>query len=713
MFEILKSKRIHKRASAFLVFLSIFFGFITYYSITHHNVDEGQFGIIFILLIDLVLLLGLTALISKKIMQMRMKNLQATDQAPVLQNKILLLFSGISSIPTIIVAIFSAIFFNYVIDSWFDKRVSTALDESVYVAESYLREHKEVLKIKAKSMALELDNNIIHHNLVNNPDFFYQILESLSDLNSISEAVVYFDYKPVVRTRFASSLSFESIMVRDIKKAMQGEVVILENDPNRIRAIAALRSIPNSYIIVGKLIDTDVVQHIQKTQGAASKFRNLKDKITSLQIRFTLMFLIVAMILVTSAVWFGANFASKITKPIRKLVEATEKIKAGDLNILVPEGKNDDEITSLAKGFNLMIKQISKQQQKLVVAYEEIHSKHKFSQAVLSGVSAGILALNKNLEIVMLNEAAIKLLDVSENSAISKTISELVPEFKNIDFENAGKSIIKEEREIRRGKKQYTLLVRVVGQIVHDYLHGYIVTFDDMTELEKAQRHAAWSDVARRIAHEVKNPLTPIHLSADMLKTKFANQVSDKANFEKYTNTIIRHTSDIAKIIGEFTNFARMPKPSPTEVKIYDVAKEVVFSRKCVATKIKFDLVCNDKDLKLFADQTQVNQLLINILKNAEESIQSTERYDNNDGLIEVKLEKANKYVKITVTDNGKGFDQATINKLTEPYFTTRTKGTGLGLAIVKKIIEDHSGKLELSGDEFGRAVVEILLPEA
>ncbi|MEQ9115905.1 MAG: ATP-binding protein [Rickettsiales bacterium] len=686
----------------------------TYIAMTSSSslITPNSKQITILLFVDLVLFLTFAILISRRLMQFYTKKHIVGSNSKI-QTRILMVFSIIACIPTITVAIFSTVFFNFVIESWFDKRITTALDESVIVAESYLKEHKDVLRVRTKAMAMELDNNIIYYDLTSNMPMFFQILNTFVELNAVSEAVVFNNNIPIVKSKYGNSLSFERFPIEAFQKAAEGEVVILDNNPNKIRSVVALSSLPSTYLVVGKLIDSNVLNHIAESQGAASKYRAIKDRLNSLQIKFSLIFLAVSLLILVIALWFGITFSSKITKPIQRLLEATEKIKEGKFSFRVKEGKNNDELSYLAKAFNLMTKHIAGQQEKLVDAYNKIEDKHKFSQTVLSGVSAGIIALSSDKKIILINDSALKMLQLKSKDVHKKNITNIIPELNNI-LQNATQTpdtLVSEELSIKIKRKLLNIVFRVVAESDNKRIDGFIVTFDDMTQLVQAQRLAAWSDVARRIAHEVKNPLTPIQLSADRLKTKFADQVNDKEAFSRYLSTIIRHTADIAEIIGEFSNFAKMKSPTLEEFDIAKSVSDIVLSRQYLDNKIKYSFESNKQSINIFADQTQITQVIVNLLKNSEESLHGTKMYESGKSYIDVKLEKVKNSVKIKVVDNGKGFDKDIIARLTEAYFTTRTKGTGLGLSIVQKIIDDHKGSLDLYNNSNGRAVVEIELP--
>jgi two-component system nitrogen regulation sensor histidine kinase NtrY len=703
-----------RKLTLFLALIAAISSITTYISITS---SDNPFGlnsgwITSLILLDFALFLALATLIIRKLFSLRLK--KNADHGSRLQNRILIMFSCVASIPTIIVAVFSTMFFHYGIESWFDKTVSTVLDESVVVAETYLKEHREVLKIRSKAMAMEMDNNIINYNLVNNMPLFVEILSSLAELNSVSEAVIFHNQKPLVRTRFGLALSFETFSPIIYEKAARGETIIIQNDPNKIRAITVLHSIPNSYLVIGKLIDSNVIEHMHQSQGAAKQYKNLKEKISRSQIKFSLIFFVVALLLLLAAIWLGITFAGYIVKPIKRLVYATERVKSGDFTIRVAEGASDDEITILTKAFNLMTEQIDSQRSKLIEAYHEIDSKRLLNEAVLFGVSAGVIALSVSKKITLINNSAKTLLNIDDPNIIGRNILKILPECEALlaeAYNSPADKLTTGQIQIKVHGRHLTLLVRISVEWDKNKIRGFIITFDDMTELVKAQRNAAWSDVARRIAHEVKNPLTPIHLGAERLLKKYKEEVKDSETFEKYTNAIIRHANDIRKIIEEFSNFARMPGPMPTLLNICQLIKDIIFSRQYLSSQIKYEFNATNDEIMLECDQTQLHQVFTNILKNAEESIEATTRIKDGTGKIRVEVSKDEANVIIQVIDNGKGFDKDNLDRITEPYFTTRSKGTGLGLAIVKKIVDDHQGNLVLWNDEQNYAHIKITLP--
>jgi len=505
-----------------------------------------------------------------------------------LQNRIIFAFSLITAIPTIIVAVFSTYFFNFGIQSWFDKKISNILDLSITVAESYIAEHRLHLKETALSIAEDL--SIIYYELLPNPDLFSKTLNSEAEMRSLDEAIVFQKSTNTIiaHTFLSFSLSIATIPTHLIERADREGVVEIFSDPTKIKILIKLKGHNDIYLLVGRLVDGKIIDHIDKINGAASEYHRLKSHISNMQIKFSMVFIFIALLLLLASIICGMVLAKKIVKPIQELVEATEKIKDGDLTVQVQVNNLEhDEISVLSSAFNRMIKQIDHQRKDLIIA----------------------------------------------------------------------------------------------------------------------QRALAWSDVARRVAHEIKNPLTPIHLATERLLRKFEDQVSDKEAFRKYIHMIMRHTNDIKTIIAEFVHFARLPAPIFTHCNLVQIIEDMVESRRLINDKIIYQFISSQKKIDFIADVTQINQIMVNLLKNSEESLVDAEDYR---AKITITIKKTHDLVSIIVEDNGVGFPSDIIDKATEPYLTTRSKGTGLGLAIVKKIVQDHCGLLKIS-NKIGGAVIELI----
>ncbi|AFB20900.1 sensor histidine kinase NtrY-like [Rickettsia canadensis] len=570
-------------SSRMLIFIlmasSVIVACATFYVI---SLESKSFStIIGFLLVDLAVFLILGILLTQKFFAKNNNN-----DTSKLQNRIVIAFSLVAAIPTIIVSVFSVYFFNLSVQAWFDKKISTVLDQSVIVAESYIAEHK--LQLKETALAVAEDLGDMYYDLIHNPALFTKTLNTEAEMRSLDEAIVLNkSTNTIVANSYLSfSLSFATIPAYLIKKADLGEPVEVKSDPTKIRMLIKLKEYNDVYLLVGRLVDNKIIDHIDATNGAAAEYNSLKNEIDNIQIKFSIMFIFIALLLLFVAISFGVIFTAKIVNPIKKLVTATDKVKDGDLTVQVPENEVDkDEIGTLYAAFNRMIKQISRQQRDLVIA----------------------------------------------------------------------------------------------------------------------QRAMVWSDVAKKVAHEIKNPLTPILLASERLFKKFSPEIKERTEFENYLKMIIRHTNDIKSIVSEFVLFARLPAPKFTKSEIVYLVKHIVEARKLLNDHILYKFESNVDQFDFMCDATQINQVMINLLKNAEESIEGRE-----DGKIEVTIDAKDDFISVIVIDNGKGFPPELIGKATESYVTTSSKGMGVGLAIVKRIVEEHCGVLDIANREEKGAIIDI-----
>ncbi|MFV9875451.1 MAG: ATP-binding protein [Rickettsiales endosymbiont of Dermacentor nuttalli] len=708
---------LERKLTFILTILSVIFGIITYSAATKttNNMGPDPHIVISLLLIDLILLLFLTILISRRLMGVWATRQKYSDGSR-LQTRIMLMFSLVSAVPTIIVATFSIMFFNYGIQSWFNTRVSTALEESVAVADAYLKEHRENIRVDALAMSKDLNRHVA--DLFDDPVFFNHVLSDQSVYRSLTEALVFRgnDKKIIAKGYFSFSLTFELEKLPEeyLERTDNGEVVILTNEHDRVRALIKLDNFFDTYLLVGRPVDSKVLNHMQNTRWAVNEYIRLKSSISNLQIEFSFVFLLVSLLLTLAAMSMGILFASTIAKRINRLIITTEKVKAGNLSARVREEVYNDEITLLSKAFNNMTQKLEQQRTELIEASKQIDARRHFSETVIAGVSAGIIVLSKEQRITMINRSACNLLSTDTYTAYKQDFSSFCPEIA-ILLENIDKDITtpdNKEITIIRNNKKYILLARIVTEQLNNNIIGYIVTFDDVTDLITAQRSAAWTDIARRIAHEIKNPLTPIRLAAERIKRKYYKEVSDQELLDKYTNTIIRHVADIGGIIEEFVNFARMPSPTFLPNNICELINNTIFSRQCVVNNVLYITELPDSSIIINCDANQIDRAFTNIFKNAEESIEN--RINNQEiqeGSINVKITSEKNYFIIDIIDNGAGFPEELLDRITEPYVTNKTKGTGLGLAIVKKIIEDHNGTIKFANYSPVGAKIQITLP--
>jgi two-component system nitrogen regulation sensor histidine kinase NtrY len=685
----------------------------TYIAISGHatpfNIKTKKFW--FLLTLNLVLLILLTATVSKRLIGLWLA-LRSGSAGSKLQKRILVLFSVVAITPTIIVSIFSALFFNVGIQTWFNDRVQTAVDESLAVAEAYLTEHRENIRTDALSLAAEL--NQYAEKALTSPQEFNTIIVTQSAQRGLSESIVIQHNRIIAQGRLSFALAFETIPQDMMERAAHGEVVILPaDDENKVRALVKLDALDDAYLLVGRLIDAKVITHMKNTQGAVSEYGALETQLDRLQLIFSIVFITLALLLLLSSLGYGMNFAARLVKPISKLAVAAERVRGGDFSARVANVEGKDDIAVLARSFNRMTEQLEAQRGDLIEANHRLDERRRFSEAVLSGVSAGVIALDRDKNITLANRSSSFILNSIEQPLTNgMPISEVLPGIQELlsQAEHLPGEVAQGAITINKNNNTLTLHVRITVEKLGEEIEGFIVTFDDITKLVSAQRTAAWADVARRVAHEIKNPLTPIQLAAERLKRKYAKYITDdQENFVKYTDTIAKQVDDIGRIVEEFVSFARMPTPVFKNEDLGAIIKKSVFTAQVSNPSIEYLCEIPSAPVTLYSDERQVTQVLTNLLKNAGEGIEMRLAKTPNDpqkGRIKVRLETTPEAVNLSVSDNGIGFPLVDMNKMLEPYVTTRTNGTGLGLAIVRKIVEEHKGRINLDNNSEGGAIV-------
>lgn len=706
-----------------------------------------------LLFINTGLLVALMGVIAFRIFRL-WQAIRSHSAGSKLQKRIVVLFSVVAITPTIIVLIFSALFFNLGIQTWFNERVQTAVDESLAVAEAYLAEHKENIRADALAMAGELNQSL--HLALTDPPEFNRIIVTQSTQRSLTESIVFQHNRIIAQGRLSFALAFEQIPQDMMDRAAHGEVVIIPaEDENKVRALIRLDTLENAFLLVGRLVDDKVIAHIQNARGAVSEYNQLQAQLDRLQIVFSVVFILLAFLLLLSSVGYGMVFASRLTTPISNLVVAAERVRGGDFSARVSNVENKDEVGLLARSFNKMTEQLQAQRGELIEANRRLDERRRFSEAVLSGVSAGVIALDRDKNITLTNRSSAVILQaIDQPVAIGTPITEALPGIQELlaQAEQLSGGVADGTLTINQDNNSHsiTLHIRITAERLGEQIEGFIVTFDDITQLVSAQRNAAWADVARRIAHEIKNPLTPIQLAAERLKRKYLQYITDdQENFIKYTDTISKQVGDIGRMVDEFVSFARMPTPVFADEDIAGIIKKSVFAAQVANPTITYQISLPDTPIMLNCDERQISQVLINLFKNAAEAIDA--RMEQKPGEIEkgkisvtlfyntlpplaggdkeggsLPHHSAKDFVSqnpslvtspvngggiiIVVEDNGVGFPPGDAKKMLEPYVTTRSKGTGLGLAIVRKIMEDHKGKITLENSPVGGARVLLYL---
>jgi len=674
-------------------------------------------SVIALLNLDLGLAVLLGVVLVRKIIHTWFKN-KFSPAGSKLHIKMVISFGLVAIIPALFVVVFLGLFLNFGIETWFNKRVRTAVNASTVVAQLYLKEHQQNIRGIALSMANDL--NRAAPRMRQNPRLLKEFIIALSDLKNLSEAVVVNGSgKTLARSQLSFSLGFNfsnDDLLKGILSGRPGEVIIITNQfGNTVRAGVKLEAFFDAYLLVGKFVDAQVLQHIAQTTGAADKYLLLEKNIYNLQTKFMFVFVLIAFLLLLSAIWIGWSIASKISTPIGKLIDAADNVGKGDLTTKVDydKRKDKDEVGKLSHSFNLMTEQLRNQQFGLIEANRQLDERRRFTEVVLSGVSAGVIGLDKRGCIHLSNRSAFELLSIKLEEHVDEPLGVCIPEMVSLlDEVIANPSrIVNGEIKLGRDGWQKTLVVSIAAEKIKQEIIGFVVTFDDVSELLSAQRKAAWADVAQRIAHEIKNPLTPIQLSAERLKRKYKAEIkSDQKTFLMCTDTIIRQVKDIERMVDEFSSFSRMPEPDFKAVNLSELCTQSVFLEQNRFPDIDYIINTGEVEIIISGDRQQISQSLTNIMKNAAESI----IYDSNlkkeiKGKIQLDLLNKPSQIFIRISDNGGGFSENLIDRISEPYVTTRENGTGLGLAIATKIMEDHDGEILLRNDKNGGATVTLV----
>jgi two-component system nitrogen regulation sensor histidine kinase NtrY len=626
--------------------------------------------------------------------------------------RLVLLFSGVAVAPTILVAVFAVTFFHFGIQSWFNDPVRSALDQSLQASRGYLEEHRNNIR----AVALEMANDLTRagHYLAADPAAFAEVLAAQTTLRGLTEAVIY---EPVTGQVMASAGLFAGMGTElppawATERARSGDAAVLNTgDGTRVRAVVQLDSTPPLMLLIGRPVDPQILEHMARTEQAVAEYKRLDENRSWLQIAFAWIFAIVALLVLSAAVLIGLVISNQIARPIGMLIHAAERVRSGDLEVRVPEARTEDEVAGLSRAFNRMTGQLNAQRAELMDAYSQIDERRRFTETVLSGVSAGVIGLDAGGLIELPNRAAAELLETDLLAAIGRELAEIVPEFAPLvrDARTSPERVRTAEIQIGPPSRRRTLLVRIGAELTNGRTDGFVVTFDDITELQAAQRKAAWADVARRIAHEIKNPLTPIQLSAERLKRRFAKEItSDPETFAMCADTIVRSVGDIGRMVDEFSAFARMPQPVIKPADIGRVAREALVLQKTARPQIAWATDIPEQGPVVPCDRRLIGQALTNLLQNAADAIAMRPGA----GAIRLAVRTGAKEVRISVEDDGIGLPQGDRTKLTEPYVTHKPRGTGLGLAIVKKIMEDHGGHVVLEDRMDGPgAVASLVLP--
>jgi two-component system nitrogen regulation sensor histidine kinase NtrY len=608
------------------------------------------------------------------------------------------LFSVIAAAPAILVAIVASVTLDRGLDRFFSTRTRAVIENSLLVAEAYVREHAGLIRGDTIAMANDLAR--AKPLFEQDRERFRQLLTAQSSIRGLPGAMmIHGDRSVVEKSNLTPQVDFVLPTPAALANVATDEPqVALIGGANYVAAIIKLREFEDTFLYVARPLDPRVVSQLRDTRTSISQYAELEARRVGVQIAFALMFTVIALTVLLSAVWIGLSFANLLVAPIRRLIGAADLVSTGNLYVQVPVRPSEGDLAQLGETFNKMTQELRTQRDDLVRASDVIDSRRRFTEAVLAGASAGVIGVDDAGQISILNRSAERLIGAGESDLLGRPLRDVLPELGDMiaGALTGGQRLIPGQITLNRAGRERIVSVRVTTEQAADPQHGYVVTLDDITELVSAQRTSAWADVARRIAHEIKNPLTPIQLSAERLKRKYGKVITDdRAIFEQCTDTIIRQVDDIRRMVDEFSRFSRMPKPVMAMEDVADTVRQVVFLMRVGHVDIDIEAEIPDDPMPARIDRRLISQALTNIVKNAAEAI-SAVTDSSQRGRILVHAARNEDRIEIDVVDNGIGLPQENRSRLLEPYVTTREKGTGLGLAIVGKILEDHGGGIEL-----------------
>jgi two-component system nitrogen regulation sensor histidine kinase NtrY len=624
--------------------------------------------------------------------------------------RLVALFSAIAAVPTLLVVIFASLLFQSGLQFWFSDDAETILRNAENVARVYRDDHMARIGQDADAMGTDIVREINEAGLETQRFTDWVLIQKI--YRTLSEAaVISVTPANVLQTHVAVDLDRrpmeQRVSAAALRQLRAGEAIVATDVGDRVEAVIRLDPDAEIYLYVSRYLNPEALRLITEADRAASDYRETLNRSRNLQLRFNAILLGVSLLIVAISIWIALTLADRLVRPVGNLLDAARKVTAGDLSARVPTSKVNDEVGTLGNAFNRMTRRLQEQTGALVAANDQLDTRRAFMEAVLSGVTAGVISVDEERVIRLINSSAEALLRTAAESPVGKKLADLAPELDRQLDAHEREEII---QLALRGETR-TLAVKTVK-----VEGGHVLTFDDITDQLIDQRRAAWSDVARRIAHEIKNPLTPIQLAAERLQRRYGSEItSDAPTFERLTGTIVRQVGDLRRMVDEFSSFARMPKPVFREEAVVEIARQAVFLHEVAHPDVDFALEAPDPSPMLVCDRRLLGQALTNVVKNAVEAIEQKKEERGGDAAppaarerVSVRVAEEGGELSIEVVDTGIGLP-ADRRNLTEPYMTTRAKGTGLGLAIVKKIIEEHFGRIEFADAPGGGTRVRIV----
>ncbi len=688
-----------RRAGPIMVGVALFFGLITFLLVTGLlPISATHEVVLTVLIIDGLLVCALIFLIVREIMVLRRAR-RAGQAASRLHERVVRLFAIVASVPVAVIAIAASITLDRGLESIFSGSVRQSVEASANLANAYLNEQVSVVRAEAAALVQDIERV---RSLTTTEVNFERFLTAQAMVRGLTVVRILKSDGSVVDRADVPMQGDFTVPASILDEVSKTDDIIANvssrEDRDFIEAILKMQRGGNEILYVVRQISPQIAQHLRATQSGLFEYQALQSRRLGLQIAFALMFALIAFLVTLSAVYLGLSFANRLVQPIRRLIGAADQVAAGDLDVQVHIRKSEGDLANLGDTFNKMTGELRDQRADLIAARDQIDSRRRFTEAVLAGVTAGVIGLDEAGRVTLLNRFAVEILGVSEAALSGTMLSETIPEFAELIAGAArGAPIVQGQVMLVRGGRERTLVVRVALEADEDGAHGAVVTIDDVTDLVVAQRTSAWADIARRIAHEIKNPLTPIQLSAERLKRRYGRVITeDREVFDQCTDTIIRQVGDIGRMVDEFSSFARMPKPVFEMEDVADTVRQAVFMMRIGYPEIEIVDEIPEGAMPASFDRRLISQALTNIIKNATEAIAAVPEEVRGKGRIMVRLTASQPFYAVDIIDNGIGLPKENRHRLLEPYVTTREKGTGLGLAIVGKILEEHGGGLGL-----------------
>jgi two-component system, NtrC family, nitrogen regulation sensor histidine kinase NtrY len=679
-----------------LALLSAFLTFVVLTGLTRIE-PTRQVAVSFILMngATILVLLGIIFREVWQVMQARRRGRAAAR----LHVQVVSLFSVMAVLPAVLVAVVANITIDRGLDRLFSGPTRAVIENSLIIARAYVEEHAHLIRGDILGMA----NDIAHARPLYDQDrqSFRELLTTSAASRNLPGAMLIDKDRHILESAETGiQLAFAAPPAGFLENLNENEpeIAVLPEE-NYVGALIRLRAFQDTFLYVARPLDPHVVDQLKQTEASVAEYAEIEARRIGIQVNFALIFAVIALTILMASILLGLNFANWLVTPIRRLMGAANLVSTGDLHVQVPVLRSEGDLAQLGETFNKMTQELRTQRDELVNASELIDSRRRFIEAVLSSASAGIIGVDASGSVGILNRSAEKLIGHVESETLDHPLSDVLPELDEMmkSAREGTQRLVQGQITINREGHERILSVRVTAEQTSQTRDSYIITLDDITELVSAQRTSAWADVARRIAHEIKNPLTPIQLSAERIRRKFGKSITeDKAVFEQCTDTIVRQVDDIRRMVDEFSRFARMPKPVIEGEDVADTVRQAVFLMRVGHPDVDIEADIKEEPLRANFDRRLISQALTNIIKNATEAIEAVPAGELQRGRIDVIATRENDDIVIDVIDNGIGLPKVSRARLLEPYVTTREKGTGLGLAIVGRVLEDHGGRIEL-----------------